>query len=219
MAGRGGLEPPSAGSEPAVLTVERSAIEWWGREDSNLHAPAPEAGGLPLPYDPKVGWPLGLEPRPRGPHPRMLPLTPRPQRSARATCRWLWPGWSPVRESNPRMRLVRPLSSHWTNRLWSRRRESNPHAEAYEASGTRTRILGLRARDPAPLNDGLVGGPGGNRTLIPCLQGRSPPLERRAHPGEDGGTRTRTSALTTRCLRPFDYVPPRMVRAVGFEPT
>ena len=39
--------------------------------------------------------------------------------------------------------------------------------ELGETSGIRTRIPGLRARDPVPLDDGLDGGRGGNRTLPP----------------------------------------------------
>src|SRR6185436_7705384 len=45
-----------------------------------------------------------------------------------------------------------------------------------------------------------IGGLGGNRTLISWVQARDPPVERRAHSGEDNGARTRTAALTTRCL-------------------
>ena len=52
----------------------------------------------------------------------------------------------------------------------------------------------------APFDRSFAGGPGGNRTLISWVQATDPPVERRAHPGEDNGTRTRTPALTTRRL-------------------
>ena len=69
----------------------------------------------------------------------------------------------------------------------------------------------------------LFGGPGGNRTLISWMQARDPPVERRAHPGEDNGTRTRTPALTTRRLSlrlcpPQDGPSDGMVGSRGFEP-
>ena len=66
------------------------------------------------------------------------------------------------------------------------------------------------------------------------MQATDPPVERRAHPGEDNGTRTRTPALTTRRLS-LRLCPPqdgpsggirthmnrrlRPMRSVGFEPT
>jgi hypothetical protein len=61
------------------------------------------------------------------------------------------------------------------------------------------------------------------------MQARDPPVERRAHPGEDNGTRTRTPALTTRRLS-LRLCPPqekacsnslrarRVVGSRGFEP-
>jgi hypothetical protein len=36
------------------LSCRWTICQWSGREDSNLHTPAPEAGGLPLPYDPEM---------------------------------------------------------------------------------------------------------------------------------------------------------------------
>lgn len=68
------------------------------------------------------------------------------------------------------------------------------------------------------------GGPGGNRTLISWVQATDPPVERRAHPGEDNGTRTRTPALTTRRLS-LRLCPPqdgpragKVVGSRGLEP-
>ena len=45
-----GIEPRSLGLQPSAMTTPArwSRLEWSGREDSNLHAPAPEAGGLPI---------------------------------------------------------------------------------------------------------------------------------------------------------------------------
>ena len=105
-----------------------------------------------------------------------------------------------MRESNPRVRFVGPPSFHWTNRPWSRRRESNPHFEAYETS--KVAVPSLRIGG---------GGLGGNRTLIPWVQARDPPVKRRARDGPGDwsargdtrsgsayGNRTRPSALATR---------------------
>ncbi len=45
----GGIAPPSPGSEPGILLLnEGASTEWSGRAESNRHAPAPEAGGLPI---------------------------------------------------------------------------------------------------------------------------------------------------------------------------
>ncbi len=71
-----------------------------------------------------------------------------------------------------------------------------------------------------------IGGPGGTRTLISWVRTRNPAIERRAHFGEDNGTRTRTAALTTRRL-PLRLCPPQsgpqlptpgLVGSRGFEP-
>src|SRR5688572_20685085 len=74
----------------------------------------------------------------------------------------------------------------------------------------------MRARDPEPLDDGLDGGLGGNRTLISWMQARNPPVERRAHLGEDNGTRTRTPALTTRRLS-LRLCPPQHGATLGWS--
>ena len=106
--------------------------------------------------------------------------------------------------------------------------------------GNRTRISRFMGppRSPslpsAAVDNSFSGGPGGNRTLIPWVQARDPPVERRAHPGEDNGTRTRTPALTTRRLS-LRLCPPqdgpsggirthmtrllRPMRSVGLGPT
>ena len=85
-------------------------------------------------------------------------------------------------------------------------------------------LQGHRPFPPQRLDDNVSGGPGGNRTLISWVQATDPPVERRAHPGEDNGTRTRTPALTTRRLS-LRLCPPqdgpsggRVVGSRGFEP-
>lgn len=81
-----------------------------------------------------------------------------------------------MRESNPHERRAGPPSSVERTGCWSRRRGSNPHVEAHETS----------------------------KVTVPSLRKTHGPAHRQAPPGEDNGTRTRTSALTTRrlALRP-----------------
>ncbi len=102
-----------------------------------------------------------------------------------------------MRESNPRERIVRPPSFHWTNRLYGR------------GGGNRTRMLELMRlpRSPSLPSATELGGPGGDRTLIPWVQATDPPVERRAHSGGTQvgsayGYRTRSSALATRNAPP-----------------
>jgi hypothetical protein len=84
----------------------------------------------------------------------------------------------------------------------------------------------LQGRRPFPPQRSSSGGPGGTRTLISWVQTRDPAVERRAHFGEDNGTRTRTPALTTRRLS-LRLCPPQsgplfrtpgLVGSRGFEP-
>jgi hypothetical protein len=110
-----------------------------------------------------------------------------------------------------------PVCGVWDRRppigrtgAWSRRRESNPHAGAYGAP--KVTVPSLRKCEI----DGLAGGPGGIRTLVSWVQTTDPAAERRAHPGEDNGTRTRTPALTTRRL-PLRLCPPRDGRLAGIR--
>jgi hypothetical protein len=69
--------PGSVVANPDLPTI----IGWSGREDSNLHIPAPEAGGLPITQRPDgLVRPPGLEPGPGGPQSPVLPLTPQSHR-------------------------------------------------------------------------------------------------------------------------------------------
>jgi hypothetical protein len=87
--------------------------------------------------------------------------------------------------------------------------------------GNRTRIARLMGPPrspslPSAAVNAASGGPGGNRTLISWVQATDPPVERRAHPGEDNGTRTRTPALTTRRLS-LRLCPPQDGRLAGIR--
>jgi hypothetical protein len=143
----------------------------------------------------------------RGIEPRSLGLQP-----SAMTTPARWSDWSRRRESNPRLRVTRApcCRQHFVDRNWSRRRESNPHAGAYGAP--KVTVPSLRKCEI----DGLAGGPGGIRTLVSWVQTTDPAAERRAHPGEDNGTRTRTPALTTRRL-PLRLCPPRDGRLAGIR--
>src|SRR5262249_43531939 len=81
-----------------------AGCQWSGREDSNLHSPAPEAGGLPITLRPENEMNWGERPDSNrhweGHSLPDLPLSYAHHRD-----------WLPVRESNPRARLVRPRSA------------------------------------------------------------------------------------------------------------
>ena len=130
--------------------VGRSA-KWSGREDSNLHAPAPEAGGLPITLRPEE-WGERRESNPleRGSQPRGAPFAFAHQRAGSRP-------WSRRRESNPH------FEAYETSKVAvpSLRICALVDPEGIEPSsrGCRPRIL--------PLNDGPASSWRGQRDLNP----------------------------------------------------
>jgi hypothetical protein len=183
-----GIEPRSLGLQPsAMTTLARWSLGWSRRRESNPRLRVTRAPCLRQHFVDVVGS-GGLEP-------------------PRACARGRWAADYPT---------TRRTS-------WGERPESNRLERVSQTRGaplpspTVGLVAGEGIEPPCavcrtavlPLNEPAVGRGGGNRTRISRLMGppRSPSLpsadvgqQRRAHPGEDNGTRTRTPALTTRRL-------------------
>jgi hypothetical protein len=112
------LELPPRGSDPRILPIRRTRIEWSGWGDSNSRRPAPKAGGLAA-----------------GPHPvgRRLVRSPGLQTLGlgATSLRIAEPGLLRGRdESNARQRVWKPLRYHYTTPPWGRREGLAPLSTA-----------------------------------------------------------------------------------------
>lgn len=204
VVGEAGLEPALAAFRTRAADVYRhSPVRWLGRRGSNPHDDLrPRQVAFRLAHVP-LGCPSSNALDSRGPQPRALLSssghtswsTPRGSNPDEAACRAAaLPLVLGVGGSGPGSRT--PLGS-----VMSRPRPRGVRNGLGGAGGSRTRTPRSRTASTHRYCDsaGMVDPEGIEPSSPGCKPGILP-VERRAHCGEDNGTRTRTLALTTRRL-------------------